>query len=84
MANPIPEADAMDEQEMDRIIETALKEADSEGIKGKEATPFLLGKVKELTDGKSLTANIALVKHNAHIGAEIAVRYAELSRIEAY
>ncbi|UXH46788.1 pseudouridine-5'-phosphate glycosidase [Rossellomorea vietnamensis] len=83
VANPIPEADAMDEQEMDHIIETALKEADSEGIKGKEATPFLLGKVKELTDGRSLTANIALVKHNAQIGAEIAVRYAELVRIEA-
>ncbi|CAN7555114.1 pseudouridine-5'-phosphate glycosidase [Rossellomorea sp. LjRoot5] len=83
IANPIPEEDAMDEQEVDRIIEAALKEADSEGIKGKEATPFLLGKVKELTDGKSLTANIALVKHNAHIGAEIAVRYSELRRIEA-
>ncbi|MGG3915283.1 pseudouridine-5'-phosphate glycosidase [Rossellomorea vietnamensis] len=83
VANPIPEADAMDEQEMDHIIETALKEADAEGVKGKEATPFLLGKVKELTDGRSLTANIALVKHNAHIGAEIAVRYAELVHIEA-
>ncbi|MCA0149978.1 pseudouridine-5'-phosphate glycosidase [Rossellomorea vietnamensis] len=83
VANPIPEADAMDEQEMDHIIETALKEADSEGIKGKEATPFLLGKVKELTDGRSLTANIALVKHNAQIGADIAVRYAELVQIEA-
>ncbi|MCC5804612.1 pseudouridine-5'-phosphate glycosidase [Bacillus sp. DSM 27956] len=83
VANPIPEADAMDEQEMDHIIETALKEADSEGIKGKEATPFLLGKVKELTDGRSLTANIALVKHNAQIGADIAVRYAELVQVEA-
>ncbi|QHE63638.1 pseudouridine-5-phosphate glycosidase [Rossellomorea vietnamensis] len=83
VANPIPEADAMDEQEMDHIIETALKEADSEGIKGKEATPFLLGKVKELTEGRSLTANIALVKHNAQIGADIAVRYAELVQVEA-
>jgi pseudouridylate synthase len=84
VANPIPEEDAMDEHEMDRIIEAALKEADVQQIKGKEATPFLLGKVKELTDGKSLTANISLVKHNAHIGAEIAVQYAELSRIEAF
>ncbi|MCR8849464.1 pseudouridine-5'-phosphate glycosidase [Rossellomorea sp. SC111] len=83
VANPIPEEDAMDDQEMERIIEVALKDAESEGIKGKDATPFLLGKVKELTEGKSLTANIALVKHNAHIGAEIAVRYAGLSRIEA-
>ncbi|PFA66747.1 pseudouridine-5-phosphate glycosidase [Bacillus sp. AFS015802] len=84
VANPIPEEDAMDEFEMDRIIERALKEAEEQGIKGKEATPFLLGKVKELTDGKSLTANIALVKHNARVGAEIAVRYAESSGVEVF
>ena len=84
VANPIPEEDALDEQEMDQIIELALKEAEEQGISGKEATPFLLGKVKELTDGKSLTANIALVKHNAHIGAEIAVRYCELGKVETF
>jgi pseudouridylate synthase len=84
IANPIPEGDALDESEMARIIERALKEAEEQGIKGKEATPFLLGKVKELTGGKSLTANIALVKHNAYIGAEVAVRYTELSRVETF
>ncbi|MGJ0466428.1 pseudouridine-5'-phosphate glycosidase, partial [Listeria monocytogenes] len=44
-------------------------------IHGKDVTPFLLGKVKELTDGKSLEANIELVKHNALIGTQIAVAY---------
>ncbi|WP_201714960.1 pseudouridine-5'-phosphate glycosidase [Rossellomorea arthrocnemi] len=84
IANPIPEGDALDESEMARIIERALKEAEEQGIKGKEATPFLLGKVKELTGGKSLTANIALVKHNAYIGAEVAVQYTKLSRVETF
>lgn len=84
VANPIPEEDALDETEMDRIIERALREAEEQRISGKEVTPFLLGKVKELTDGKSLTANIALVKHNAHVGAEIAVQYAKLSKVEAF
>ncbi len=75
IANPIPEEHAMDETKMDRIIETALQEADEKHIAGKEVTPFLLGKVKELTEGKSLTANIALVKHNAFIGAQVANSY---------
>ncbi|BCB02453.1 pseudouridine-5'-phosphate glycosidase [Bacillus sp. KH172YL63] len=83
IANPIPEKDALDEKEMDEIIELALKDAEEQGVTGKETTPFLLGKVKELTAGKSLTANIALVKHNAEIGAEIALQYAGLSKVEA-
>ncbi|MCA1064103.1 pseudouridine-5'-phosphate glycosidase [Rossellomorea sp. AcN35-11] len=77
IANPIPSENAMDENEMNRIINRALEEADDQGIAGKDATPFLLGKVKELTDGKSLTANIALVKNNARVGADIAVQYAK-------
>lgn len=76
IANPIPEEHAMDEAEITEMIENALKEAEEQHIKGKDSTPFLLGKVKELTEGKSLTANIALVKHNAEVGAEIAVHYA--------
>jgi pseudouridylate synthase len=75
VANPIPEEDAMEENEMNSIIETALQEAEKRNITGKEATPFLLGKVKELTGGKSLVANIALVKNNARVGAELAVKY---------
>ncbi len=73
IANPIPEEDAMEREFIDGIIKEALAEADANGIAGKNVTPFLLGKVKELTKGKSLDANIALVKNNARVGAKIAV-----------
>ncbi|MBG9449544.1 pseudouridine-5'-phosphate glycosidase [Cytobacillus firmus] len=73
IANPIPEKDAMEEALITGVIETALKEANENNIAGKKVTPFLLGKVKELTEGRSLTANIALVKHNAEVGSKIAV-----------
>ncbi|WOV84212.1 pseudouridine-5'-phosphate glycosidase [Sporosarcina jeotgali] len=73
IANPIPEADELDPEMINGIIEQALTEAKEKGIKGKDVTPFMLGKVKDLTDGKSLVANIALVKHNAVVGAKIAV-----------
>ncbi|WP_262173007.1 pseudouridine-5'-phosphate glycosidase [Saccharococcus sp. Marseille-Q5394] len=73
IANPIPEADAMDKSFIDGIIEAALKEAEELHIAGKDVTPFMLGKVKDLTEGRSLDANIALVKNNAVIGAQIAV-----------
>ncbi|WP_424237559.1 pseudouridine-5'-phosphate glycosidase [Bhargavaea ginsengi] len=79
IANPIPEEDALDDDFINGIIENALKEAEANGISGKETTPFLLGKVKELTEGKSLVANIALVKHNAKVGTGIAVAYNELN-----
>jgi pseudouridylate synthase len=73
IANPIPEEYAMPENEINSAIESALKEANEQGISGKDTTPFLLGKVKELTGGKSLDANIALVKNNAVLGAKLAV-----------
>lgn len=73
IANPIPEADAMDKSFIDGIIEDALKEAGEQNIAGKDVTPFMLGKVKDLTEGRSLEANIALVKNNAVVGAKIAV-----------
>lgn len=73
VANPIPEADELDPEMINGIIDQALAEAKEKGIKGKDVTPFMLGKVKDLTDGKSLVANIALVKHNAVVGAKIAV-----------
>ncbi|WP_077329520.1 pseudouridine-5'-phosphate glycosidase [Virgibacillus siamensis] len=73
IANPIPEEYAMNEADISAVIDTALNEAEANNISGKEVTPFLLAKVTELTDGKSLEANIALVKHNAKIGAQIAV-----------
>ncbi|PLR76926.1 pseudouridine-5-phosphate glycosidase [Bacillus sp. V3-13] len=73
VANPIPEQDALDEAFIQEVIETALAEAKKNNVAGKDVTPFLLGKVKELTKGSSLDANIALVKHNADIGSRIAV-----------
>ncbi|MFJ8262568.1 pseudouridine-5'-phosphate glycosidase [Rummeliibacillus sp. NPDC094406] len=72
IANPIPEKEALDHDFITDIIEKALTEATEKHIHGKEVTPFLLGKVKELTEGTSLEANIALVKNNALIGAQIA------------
>lgn len=78
IANPIPEAYQMDFDTITSAIETALKEADAKDIKGKEATPFLLAKVKELTGGDSLDSNIQLVYNNARLGAEIALEYSKL------
>ena len=78
VANPIPEISAMEEASITRTIEAALKEADANGIKGKHITPFLLGKIKALTEGKSLEANLALVYHNAKRGAELACAFATL------
>lgn len=72
LTNPIPESDSMDEEKINGAIEKALVEAEEKGIHGKETTPFLLSKVLEVTEGKSLEANIALVKNNARLGAEVA------------
>ncbi|MGL4307340.1 MAG: pseudouridine-5'-phosphate glycosidase [Cetobacterium sp.] len=72
IANPIPEEYAMDYEVISNAIENALKEAEANNIKGKESTPFLLAKVKEITKGKSLESNIQLVFNNAKLASEIA------------
>lgn len=72
ISNPPPLDMALDKEYMEEIIARAIKEADKKGIKGKDTTPFLLAKVVELTGGKSLDTNIALVINNAHLGARIA------------
>ncbi|MCA1950933.1 MAG: pseudouridine-5'-phosphate glycosidase [Treponema sp.] len=77
IANPIPEAYALPKADIDRIIEQALSEARSRGIKGKETTPFLLAKIVELSGGKSLEANIQLVLNNASLAAQIAAKLAD-------
>lgn len=77
MANPIPEAYSMDEDMINNAIEAAVKEAEEKGIKGKESTPFLLSKVKDITGGSSLDANIELVFNNAKVAAQIAKAYCE-------
>lgn len=78
IANPVPEEYSMDEKLIKETIGSAIEEAEKEGIKGKEATPFLLSKIKELTEGKSLEANIELVYNNAALAADIAKAYSEL------
>ncbi len=76
VANPIPPADEIPAAEIDRQIQGALIEADTTGYRGKALTPFLLKRVAALTEGRSLTANIALVRNNARLGAAIAVALA--------
>ena len=78
VSNPVPEAFAMPKLEIDRITEQALDEADRGGVKGKAVTPFLLNRIKQLTEGRSLVANIALVKHNALVGAKLAAAMHDL------
>ncbi len=78
IANPIPEEYAMDFDYITDAIETALKEAKLQGIKGKDTTPFLLAYIKRITHGKSLDANIQLVYNNARVGAELAVELSKL------
>ena len=78
VANPIEEQYQMDYDIITDAINKAVKQADENGIKGKDTTPFLLAKVKEITGGDSLESNIMLVYNNASLGAKIAV---ELSRI---
>ncbi|RAL21369.1 pseudouridine-5'-phosphate glycosidase [Thermoflavimicrobium daqui] len=73
IANPVPEAHAMNHEEIEAAILKALQEAKEQGITGKKVTPFMLDKVKKLTEGQSLETNIALVKHNAEVAAKIAV-----------
>jgi len=78
VANPIPEEDEIPADEIGVIIERALADMDALGIHGKDATPYLLGRIVEITGGASLTANIALVRNNARLGAAIAREYAAL------
>jgi pseudouridine-5'-phosphate glycosidase len=78
VGNPVPEAFAMPKDEIDRITGQALIEADNGGVTGKAVTPFLLNRIKQLTEGRSLVTNIALVKNNARVGAELAIAMHEL------
>ncbi len=78
IVNPIPVEDEIPADEIGVIIEQALADMDAQGIHGKEATPYLLGRIVEITKGASLTANIALVNNNARLGAQVAREYAAL------
>jgi pseudouridine-5'-phosphate glycosidase len=78
IANPIPVTDEIPAHEIGRVIDEALAELDEFGIVGQDVTPFLLAKVVERTEGRSLTANLALVRHNAAVAAQVAVAYTAL------
>ena len=78
VTNPIPEAYSMDAKVINKAIEEAVQEAGERGIHGKETTPFLLAKIKDITGGSSLDANIQLVYNNARLAAETACELCRL------
>lgn len=78
IANPIPEEDALTPEFINGTIEAAVQEAADQGIGGKEVTPFLLARINDLSQGRSLKANIALVLNNAKLAARMAVAYKAL------
>ena len=73
IANPIPVEAEIPAQDLAPIIARAQSDADQHGITGKAVTPYLLQRIFELTEGRSLTANIALVRNNARLAAQIAI-----------
>jgi pseudouridine-5'-phosphate glycosidase len=79
VANPVPAADALAPEEIDAVVDRAVAEAERAGVGRRELTPYLLARVVELTGGRSLTANVALVRDNARVASLTAVA---LSRTE--
>jgi len=79
VANPVPKQSEMPAAQIDNLIQQALGEMTELNIHGKDATPYLLKRISELSKGSSLKTNIALVKNNAVLGAQIAVAYTNLS-----
>lgn len=75
---PIPEQHAAAGQQIEAAVDQALSEAAAQGIVGAQTTPFLLERVRQLTGGASLEANIKLVLNNAKVGAELAAAVAAL------
>ena len=76
VTNPVPAEDEMTPDEISALIDRAVEECAERGITGKDITPFLLGRIVELSDGRSLDTNIALVRHNARLGAALAKAFA--------
>ena len=79
IVNPIPEKDSLDADYINAIIDKAIEQSINDHIEGKDVTPYLLKKIVEQTEGKSLKANLALVYHNALVGAKIAMSYNALT-----
>jgi pseudouridylate synthase len=84
VANPIPAEASLDERMIDEAIVAALAEAARKGITGKALTPFLLAQLAEVTGGASIRANRALAKHNAEVGAELALAYDRRPALEVH
>ena len=72
VANPVPDADAIAQSEIEPIIEQASREAQEKEIHGQELTPFLLQRISDLTKGRSMQANLSLLLNNARLAAQIA------------
>ncbi|XP_068629162.1 uncharacterized protein [Battus philenor] len=81
VAVPIPQEYAMDENVIEGAIQKSLMEAKKKGIHGKEVTPYILAAVSDATGGASLDTNIALIKNNAKVGADIAVEYQKVKNV---
>ena len=80
VANPVPAGNEIARDEMESVVARALQDASARSIRGKAVTPYLLGRIYELTDGRSLIANRALILNNARVGAQLAVAIAGRSK----
>ena len=80
VTNPIPEQYSMDAAVINKAIDEAVEDAKKQGIHGKATTPFLLAKIKDITGGSSLDANIQLVYNNARLAAKTACELAALRK----
>ena len=83
IANPIPRLHSMNKREIDATIREALTESRRQGRMGKAITPFLLSKINELTEGKSLATNIELILNNARLAAKVAQKYTQAMKKDA-
>jgi pseudouridine-5'-phosphate glycosidase/pseudouridine kinase len=81
-ANPVPAEQSIPKGEMDTIIEEAIRLAEVEGYRGSDNTPFVLAKIKELSGGKSMIANRALVEANVQRATKVAVELAKLEQAD--
>ena len=79
IGNPIPQEYALDFDYMESVINKALEEADAAGVHGKNITPFLLAKIKEITKGVSFASNVQLAYNNARVAAKISKELCRLS-----
>lgn len=77
-ASPIPEKSSIPRDEMDKIIEQSVRESEEQGASGNENTPFILSRIRELTNGRSVPANKALVRANVERAAKIAVAVSQM------